>query len=77
MILDQAKVGINTLFSIQNQMWNAGIIDFQNLTQGLTLLSYHLVLDFLEVLDRYSSSNYQWSFDQMEGVLTIDPPPSR
>lgn len=67
--------GINTLFTIQNQMFSAGMVDFHNLSEGLTLLSYHLALDFLEVIERYSSSNFQWSFDTNEGKLLLKPEP--
>lgn len=67
--------GINTLFTIQNQMYSAGMVDFRNLSQGLTLLSYHLSLDFMEVLERYTTSNFQWSYDSIDNKLFLDPAP--
>lgn len=39
------------------------------------MLSYHLALDFLEVIERYSSSNFQWSYDNFENKLILDPAP--
>lgn len=68
--------GINTLFTLQNQMNSAGLLDFS--TQGnntLMLLNYHLVLDFIETVQRYSSSIYQWSYDEVDKVLHISPEP--
>lgn len=70
------SAGINTLFTLPNQMNMAGMFDFtMSGTHGLLLLNYHLVLDFMETLQRYASSKYQWSFDNWERVLYLTPTP--
>lgn len=56
-------------------MFSAGMVDFHNLSNSLTLLTYHLALDFIEVLERYSTSNFQWSYDAMENKLILEPAP--
>jgi hypothetical protein len=68
--------GINTLFTIQNQMSMAGMLDFNMQGENtMLLLNYHLVLDFIETVERYSSTIYQWSYDSYDRILTINPPP--
>lgn len=67
--------GINTLFTIENQLYNAGILDFTNLSMGTTLISYHMTLDFIKVLQRYTTTGFTWNYDQTERILTIDPAP--
>lgn len=70
------SAGINTLFTLPNQMQMAGMFDFSMQGENtMLLLNYHLVLDFMETLQRYASSKYQFSFDPMEKVLTLDPAP--
>lgn len=56
-------------------MFSAGVVDFHNLSEGLTMLSYHMALDFMEVLERYTTSNFQWSYDNIENKLYLDPAP--
>lgn len=67
--------GINTLFTLENQLYNAGLLDFKNLGSGLTLVTYHLALDFLEVVRRYTTSVYHYYFDPDTRTLKINPPP--
>lgn len=51
------------------------MLDFRNLTSGLTLLSYHMALDFIEVIRRYTTSGFQWTFDEYDKILTLNPVP--
>lgn len=68
--------GINTLFTLQNQMSMTGLLDFSMQGENtLLLLNYHLVLDFIETIQRYSSTLYQHSYDPWDKVLTVTPPP--
>lgn len=65
--------GINTLFTIENQMFNSGMVNFHNLSEGLTLLNYHMAMDFLELIQRYTTTSFQWNFDVDDRTLTISP----
>lgn len=67
--------GINTLFTIDNYLYNQGIFDpiFHNTTGGY--ISYHLALDFLKTADRYSTSKYNWKYHKYTNQLEIRPPP--
>ena len=50
--------GINTLFSVENYLYNAGILSFLDNLGGYTLVDYHLALDFLDTIDRYIPDKY-------------------
>jgi len=67
--------GINTLFTMQNQLYNAGLLNFGDLGTGLTMVSYHLALDFIEVIQRYTTTGFQWNYDDVERILTVSPEP--
>lgn len=67
--------GINTLFTLENSLYSAGLLDFNSLTSNSTLITYHLAMDFLEVIDRYKSSNYKWTYDNDDRLLHIYPAP--
>lgn len=64
----------NELFTLQNQMYNAGMLTFG---QGNgTLLEYHAGLDYLDMLDRYTVNGFQWSYHKYNNTLTLSPVPS-
>jgi len=66
--------GINTLFSVENYMYMNGMMN--GLLEGqFSLVGYHIALDFLETLQRYNPSMYQWRYDRYTNKLHIDPAP--
>lgn len=67
--------GINTLFTIENQMYNAGMLDFRNLSWGLTMVTYHMALDFMETISRYTTTSFSWTYDSDDRMLRLDPTP--
>ena len=40
-------------------MFNAGMLNFHNLSEGLTLLNYHMAMDFIELIERYTTTSFQ------------------
>ncbi|MFW6029246.1 MAG: hypothetical protein ACOCRO_03230 [Halanaerobiales bacterium] len=56
--LDVSSQGINTLFSVQNYMYNQGILSFLDNVGNYSMIDYHMALDFIELLDRYTPSYY-------------------
>lgn len=68
--------GINTLFTIDNYLYSAGILNFQNMGSGFNLVNYHLALDFIETLDRYSGgTRYSYNFHPESGTLELNQAP--
>jgi len=66
--------GINTLFTMDNWMFQNGF--YGNMfTGGYDLISYHLVLDFMQTLDRYSTTQYNWKYHKSTNQLEINPAP--
>ncbi|MFW6046450.1 MAG: hypothetical protein ACOCP4_01520 [Candidatus Woesearchaeota archaeon] len=55
---DTAGGGINTLFSVQNYLYNTGVLSFLDSIGTYGLLDYHLALDFIDTLDRYIPDKY-------------------
>src|SRR5574343_113059 len=66
--------GINTLFSVENYMFNSG--DVGVLRGGATsLIDYHIGLDFLKTLNRYTPDDYNFKYHQARNILEIQPTP--
>jgi hypothetical protein len=69
--------GINTLFTIENYLYNNGMYAILESTGGgdYNLISYHIALDFLESLQRYSPDSYSFKYHKSTNQLEIQPPP--
>lgn len=69
--------GINTLFTVENFLYNEGIYNplFNSGGSGYNMISYHIALDFLESMDRYTTSTYNWKYHPYTNQLEIQPPP--
>jgi hypothetical protein len=66
--------GINTLFTMDNFMFQNGF--YGNVFWGgYDLISYHIVLDFMQTLSRYRSSPYNWKYHKSTNQLEINPAP--
>ena len=72
----ESSGGINTLFTIENYLYQAGLFDLMNVSgYGYNLISYHIALDFLEMLDRYTVDSYNFKYHKYQNILEIQPPP--
>jgi len=74
-----ADYGINTLFTIDNFLFSRGVYDPIMWTggYGYSLVSYHLALDFLKTIDRYTPSIYNYKYHKYTNQLEVHPfPPS-
>ena len=71
--------GINTLFTLDNFLYNQGMFDalYRTGNQGYTLVSYHLARDFLDTVRRYMPDKYNHKYHPFTNQLEINPvPPS-
>lgn len=71
--------GINTLFTIDNFLFSRGVYDPLMWTGGYSysLVSYHIALDFLKTVDRYTPSIYNYKYHKYTNQLEVHPfPPS-
>lgn len=67
---------INTLFTIENYLYNQGLYDFITHTQGeYSILSYHIARNFLEDLRKYIPDAYNFRYHRYTNTLEINPPP--
>lgn len=73
--LDVSSQGINTLFSVQNYMYNQGILSFLDNVGNYSMIDYHMALDFIELLDRYTPSYYNWRYDSLKNKIRLRPTP--
>ena len=66
--------GINTLFTVENYLFNQGYYDpiFQ---YPNSMLGFHMVLDFMENLDRYMPNRYSWRYHKKTNQLELNPTP--
>lgn len=67
--------GINTLFTIQNYLYNQGMYESLIHTGGFSMLSYHITMDFLESLKKYVVDAYNFKYHKYSNQLEIQPPP--
>jgi hypothetical protein len=67
---------INTLFTVENILYNLGYYDYL-LTTGdpYSLVSYHLAKDMLDSIDRYSPDAYNFHYHKYSNILEINPAP--
>lgn len=72
---DTAGGGINTLFSVQNYLYNTGVLSFLDSIGTYGLLDYHLALDFIDTLDRYIPDKYIWRHNKHKNTLILKPTP--
>jgi hypothetical protein len=70
--------GINTLFSVDNYLYNQGFFDsilWPSSNSGYNLISYHIALDFLDTIKKYTPTKYNWKYHHYQNELEIQPPP--
>lgn len=69
--------GINTLFTVENYMYSNGMFDglVKTYSSGYDLISYHIAMDFLETLHRYTPDEYNFKYHKYSNQLEIQPPP--
>ena len=71
--------GINTLFTLDNYLYNNGMYEALYRTNmsggGYTIISYHIARDFLETVNRYTPTKYNWKYHRFSNELEIQPAP--
>ena len=68
--------GINTLFTIDNYLYNNGMYDGLMRPGGETsIVNYHIALDFLSTMKRYRPDKYNWKYHLFTNQLEIQPTP--
>ena len=66
--------GINTLFTMENYLYNNGMFDPLT-AYPQSVLGYHMVHDFLETIERYRPDQYNWRYHKIGNQLEITPTP--
>ena len=69
--------GINTLFTIENFLYNQGLYEalWNTANQGYTILSYHIARDFLDTVRKYTPDKYNWKYHPYTNQLEVHPAP--
>jgi hypothetical protein len=69
--------GINTLFTIDNFLYNQGMYEalYKTGSQGYTMISYHIARDFLETTRKYTPDKYNHKYHPFTNQLEIHPAP--
>jgi hypothetical protein len=71
--------GINTLFTLGNFLYSQGmfgLLNPGNSESGYSLIGYHIAIDFLETLHRYTPDSYRAKYHKAANILEIQPPPA-
>lgn len=70
--------GINTLFTMDNWLYTQGmfgLLEPNASNTGYSLIGYHIAIDFLETLERYTPDSYRFRYQRTTNQLEIQPPP--
>ena len=70
--------GINTLFTMENFLFSRGVYDgvlWGTRGYGNSILSYHLALDSLKTLARYTPSKYNYKYHKYQNQIEVQPAP--
>lgn len=77
---EQASAGgINTLFTLENFMFNQGVggaLFSAGGGDGYSILSYHIARDFLETLRRYTPMKYNYKYHRYTNQIEVHPAPA-
>lgn len=65
--------GINTLFTVENFLYSGGL--YSPLENTMGFLDYHLVLDWMEMRNRYMPDKFSWRYHKKTNQLEIIPTP--
>lgn len=65
--------GINTLFTLDNYLYQSGY--FNPSQNAGDMLSYHAVLDYIEMIDRYTPDKYDYKYYRKHNKLILNPAP--
>lgn len=66
----------NTLFTVENFMMTHGMLRFVQGGSFVSLIDYHLGLEFIELLDKYTTSDFAWLYHRYKNVISLSPTPS-
>ena len=72
---DTSAQGINTLFSVQNYLYNQGVLSFLDNVGSYSMIEYHMALEFIDLLDRYMPNYYTTRYDRISNTLRLRPTP--
>ena len=70
--------GVNTLFTLENFLYSSGSLDgiiWATRGYGNSILNYHLALDFLGTLERYTPTIYNYKYHKYTNQLEVQPAP--
>lgn len=71
--------GINTLFTVENFLYTRGAYDgliWANRGYGVGILDYHIALDFLKTIGRYTPSKYHYKYHRYTNQIEVQPVPA-
>lgn len=72
---DSWSTGINTLFTMENFLYNQGILDPQNFSNGGGMIGYQIAMDYIETLERYMPEKYYYRYSRKNRKLILSPTP--
>jgi len=73
-----SQSGVNTLFTIENFMYSRGVLNpmmWNTGAYGYSIINYHLALDWLKTLDKYTPSIYNYKYHKYQNQIEVQPAP--
>jgi len=64
--------GSQELFSVQNAIY----MQWMNNITGFSLIDYTISMQYIDLLEKYSTSRYNFNYHEYNNILTVSPTPS-
>lgn len=76
-IASGSQSSVNTLFSVQNAMWNAGLFpDFASGAGG-GWITYELAMEYVDMIKKWCGSGFHFEYNERNKKLTLYPDPTK
>lgn len=71
-VMNQRRSGINTLFTLENVMYNSGELYFRN----FSLVGYQIANQYIEMMDQIRGNEVMFKFSDPNDQITVYPTPT-
>ena len=68
--------GVNTLFSVQNTMWNAGMLPIPSSGNKGSWIDYELAMSYVDLMQRMTAAKFYYEYNERSKLLVLTPNPS-
>jgi len=68
--------GINVLFSVQNTMWNAGMLPIPWASSRGSWIDFEVAMSYVDMINRLTAAKFYFEYNERTQLLTLLPNPT-